>query len=114
MIHSNIILSTVGENIIGDHKMQNNVWCHTKLKFFSILCLNFCIGFLNRRKASFLYCSPYSYCSSNYHDSNSCLPFSSHNAIAKSDGKLIALTAKKSYNYRYHNIWRCDNYMKGR
>ena len=44
--------------------------------------------------ASFLYCFPYSYRSSNYCDSNSCRSFTLLKALAKSNGNLIAIAFK--------------------
>jgi hypothetical protein len=41
--------------------------------------------------ASFLYCFPYSYRSSNYCDSNSCRSFTLFKALAKSNSNLIAI-----------------------
>jgi hypothetical protein len=49
--------------------------------------------------ASFLYCFPYSYCSSNYWNSNSCRSFTLLKALAKSNGNLFAI-AFKSDNFR--------------
>ena len=59
--------------------------------------------------ASFLYCFPYSYRSSNYCDSNSCRSFTLLKALAKSNGNLIAF---KSDNYRYRDSWKSDNFRK--
>ena len=44
--------------------------------------------------ASFLYCFPYSYRSSNYCDSNSCRSFTLLKALAKSIGNLFAFALK--------------------
>ena len=44
--------------------------------------------------ASFLYCCPYSYRSSNYCDSNSCRSFTLLKALAKSNGNLFAIAFK--------------------
>ena len=44
--------------------------------------------------ASFLYCFPYSYRSSNYCDSNSCRSFTLLKALAKSNGNLFAIAFK--------------------
>ena len=44
--------------------------------------------------ASFLYCFPYSYCSCNYCDSNSCRSFTLLKALAKSNGNLFAISFK--------------------
>ena len=41
--------------------------------------------------ASFLFCFPYSYRSSNYCDSNSCRSFMLLKALAKSNGNLFAI-----------------------
>ena len=54
-------------------------------------CFNFCIGFLYWFMASFLYCFPYSYRSSNYCNSNSCRSFTLLKALAKSNGNLFAI-----------------------
>ena len=60
--------------------------------------------------ASFLYCSPYSYRSSNYHDSNSCRFFSLLKAIANSDEKHIRMS--KTKNYYYCDSRKSDNYIE--
>ena len=49
------------------------------------------MSFVEWLMASFLYCFPYSYRSSNYCDSNSCCFFTLLNALAKSNGNLIAI-----------------------
>ena len=54
--------------------------------------------------ASFLYSSPYSYCSSNYRDSNSCLSFS----LLK---EISPLRARKGDNYCYRDSWKSNNYV---
>ena len=56
----------------------------------SIFCMSFVYWFM----ASFLYCFPYSYCSSNYCDSNSCRTFTLLKALAKSNGNLIPIAFK--------------------
>ena len=64
--------------------------------------------------ASFLHCSPYSYCSSNYSDSNSCCSLGLLKALAKSNGNLFAIASKseKSDNYCYCDSWKNDNYKE--
>ena len=59
--------------------------------------------------ASFLYCFPCSYRSSNYCDINSCRSFTLLKALAKSNGNLIAI-AFKSDIYRYCDSWESDNF----
>ena len=58
--------------------------------------------------ASFLYCFPFSYRSSNYCDSNSCRSCTLLKALAKSNGNLIAIAFKsdscKSDNFRERAI----------
>ena len=44
---------------------------------------------------SFLYCLPYSYCSSNYCHSNSCRSFTLLKALPKSNGNLIVKSEKE-------------------
>ena len=39
----------------------------------------------------FFYCSPFSYCSANYCDSNNCRSFTLLNMVAKSNGNLFAI-----------------------
>ena len=58
------------------------------------LCFNFCMSFVDWFMASFLYCFPYSYRSSNYYDSNSCRSFTLLKALAKSNGNLFAIAFK--------------------
>ena len=58
------------------------------------LCFNFCISFVDWSMASFLYCFPYSYRSSNYCNSNSCRSFTLLKAIAKSKSTHIAIALK--------------------
>ena len=67
---------TVDENIIATNKMRN-IFCYP-LKMVM----------------DFLYCSPFSYRSSNYYDSNSCRSFTLLKALAKSNGNLIAIAFK--------------------
>ena len=49
------------------------------------------MSFVDWFMASFLYCFPYSYCFSNYCDSNSCRSFTLLKAKAKSNGNLFAI-----------------------
>ena len=64
--------------------------------------------------ASFLYCFPYSYRSSNYCNSNSCRSFTLLKALAKSNSNLFAIAffARKSDNYRYRDSWKSDNFRE--
>ena len=57
------------------------------------LCFIFRISFVDWLMASFLYCSPYSYRSSNYRDSDSCRSFRLLKAIAKTNGNLFAIAS---------------------
>ena len=52
------------------------------------------MSFVDWFMASFLYCFPYSYCSSNYCDSNSCRFFTLLKALAKSNSNLFAIAYK--------------------
>ena len=52
------------------------------------------MSFVDWFMASFLYCFPYCYHSSNYCDSNSCRSFTLLKALAKSNGNLIAIAFK--------------------
>ena len=52
------------------------------------------MGFVDWFMTSFLYCFPYSYCSSNYCDSNNCRFFTLLKAIAKSKSTHIAIAFK--------------------
>jgi len=52
------------------------------------------MSFVDWFMASFLYCFPYSYRSSNYCDSNSCCSFTLLKALAKSTGNLFAIAFK--------------------
>ena len=72
---------------------------------------------------TFLYCSPFSYHSSNYWNSNSCRSFTVLKALAKSNGNLFVIAfksekererARKSgnYRYRYHDSWNSDNFRE--
>ena len=54
----------------------------------------FCIGFVYWFVASYLYCFPYSFRSSNNCDNNSCRSFMLSKAIAKSNGYLISIAVK--------------------
>ena len=54
------------------------------------LCFIFCIGFVDWM-ASFMYCLPYSYCSTNYSDY-----FTLLKAIANSNSNLFAIASNKS------------------
>ena len=63
--------------------------------------LSLLTSFVDWFMAYFLYCSPYSYRSSNYRDSDSCHSFSILRVIAKSKQKLFA--SWKSDNYRKEN-----------
>ena len=69
------------------------------------------MSFVDWLMASFLYCLPYSYRSSNYCDSNSCRSFTLLKALAKSNGNLFAI-AFKSDNYRYRDSWKSDNFRE--
>ena len=51
-------------------------------------------NFYNIVIASFLYCFPYSYRSSDYCDSNSCRSFTLPKELAKTKGNLFAITFK--------------------
>ena len=87
---------------------QNAQPFHSNVQRWNFLyCMNFVYWFM----ASFLYCFPYSYRSSNYCDSNSCCSFTLLQALAKSNGNLIAI-AFKSDNYRYRDSWKSDNFRK--
>ena len=81
-IQSNLELlvldNTVGENIISNTKIRNNYCVIKTLKF--------------------LYCFPYSFCSSNYCDSNSFRSFTLLKALAKSNGNLFAIAFKSDSN----------------
>ena len=69
------------------------------------------MGFVDWFMASFLYCFPYSYRSSNYCDSNGCRSFALLKALAKSNGYLFAIArARKSDNYRFRDSWKSDNF----
>ena len=76
---------------------------------FLISLLQFLLSFVDWFMASFLYCFPYSYRSSNYCDSNSFRSFALLKALAKSIGNLFAI-AFKSDNYRYRDSWKSDNF----
>ena len=94
----NIILftaNTVSKNKIATIKMRNNFCYPLKMAIldFSLL-LYFCMSFVDGFMASFLYCFPYSYRSSNYCDSNSCRFFTLLKALAKSNGNLFAIAFK--------------------
>ena len=52
--------------------------------------------------ASFLYCFPYSYRSSNYCDSNSCRSFTLLKALAKSKSTHIAIAFKSENEQQYY------------
>ena len=52
------------------------------------------MSFVDWFMASFLYCFPYSYRSSNYCDSNSCCSIKLLKALSKSNGNLIAIAFK--------------------
>ena len=65
-----------------------------KLEERLISLLQFCMSFVDWFMASFLYCFPYSYRSSNYCDSNSCRSFTLLKALAKSNGNLFAIASK--------------------
>jgi hypothetical protein len=57
--------------------------------------------------ASFLYCFPYSYRSSNYCDSNSCRSFTLLKALAKSESTHIAIAFKgenEQWFYLYSSL----------
>ena len=69
------------------------------------LSFNFCISFVEWFMASFVYCFPYSYRSSNYCDSNSCRSFTLLKALAKSKSKHIAI-AFKSNNFTFTIVGR--------
>ena len=69
--------------------------------------------------ASFLYCFPYSYhssnyCSSNYCNSNRCRSFTLLKALAKVKVilSLSPLRARKSDIYRYCDKWKSDNFRE--
>ena len=60
-----------------------------------LLCFIFGIDFVQWLMTSFLYCSSYSYCASNYRDKDSCHSFLVLKvAITKCKGKLIAVAFK--------------------
>ena len=59
--------------------------------------------------ASFLYCFPYSYRSSNYCSSNSCRSFTLLKALAKSNGNIIAIAFKSE---KERDSWKSDNFIK--
>ena len=61
--------------------------------------------------ASFLYCFPNSYRSSNYCDSNNCRSFTLFKVIAKSNGYLFAI-AFKSEKEQYRDSWMSHNFRK--
>ena len=65
--------------------------------------------FVDLFMSSFLYCSLYSYCSSNYRDSDSWRSFSILKALAKSNGNYfaIALWTRTSDNF-------CDNWKEAK
>ena len=69
------------------------------------------MSFVDWFMASFLYCFPYSYRSSNYCDSNSCRSFTLLKALAKSNGNLFAI-AFNSDNYRERDSWKSENFKK--
>ena len=99
---------TVGKNVIGITKIQNNyvlynyihniglftllpIYVHIalptlryqKLSLFTKICLKFCIGFIDWVMTSFLYCFPYS-----------CRSFTLLKALAKINGNLFAVASK--------------------
>ena len=101
--------NTVGKYIFGAPKIRNNFWYSVnfsrllpiKLLLYQ-LCdgksfrslLNFMYQFVRYFMASFLHCFPYSYCSSNYCNSNHRRSFSLLKAIAKSNAILFAMASK--------------------
>ena len=102
---------TADENIIGAPKIYKYllVFSHNT-GLFSIashlvialptlqqlkLSLIFCIGFVDWFMASSMYCSPYSYPSSNYCNSNCFRSFTLLKALAKSNINLFAIALKE-------------------
>ena len=70
--------------------------CDSKVVALNPFCFNFCISFVDLFMASFLYCFPYSYRSSNYCDSNICRSFTLLKALAKSKSTHIAIAFKRN------------------
>ena len=96
------------------------MWAVQKLSLL-ISLLQFCISFVDWFMASFLYCFPYSYRSSNYCNSNSCRSFTFLKAIAKSKSiSLSPLRARKSNNFYLSSSLsplrasKSDNYLQVR
>ena len=94
------LISTVGENIIATFKMRNNFCCPLKMVIFQY-CFSFCLTLFYLLQflyiwymASFLYCFPYSYRSSNCCNSNSCRSSTLLKALAKSNGNPFAIAFK--------------------
>ena len=87
--------------------------CDSKSCRFQSLCFNFCMSFVDWFMASFLYCFPYSYHSSNYCDSNSCRSFMLLKALAKSSGNLFAIAFKSEKERQLYdsNIGKMNDYF---
>ena len=99
---------TVGENIIATINLRNNIWYPLKMVIFPILRL---------QNWTFLYCSPFSYCSSNFAIAkvialnlalyfNSCISFVDW---------VMAFCFQYSYcssNYCDSNSWRSFTLLK--
>ena len=67
--------------------------------------LQFYMSFVDWFIASFLYCFPYSYRSSNYCDSDGCHSFTLLKALAKSNGNLFAIAFKSEKDRQLTRYW---------
>ena len=86
-------------------KCENIFGSFVKAKVVDLNDFNFCASFVDWFMASFLYCFPYCYRSSNYCDSNSLRSFTLLKALAKSNGNLFAI-AFKSEKERQQSLSR--------